>query len=354
MSINASIAVLATDSAFAQAVSHRIGGIRLFSQRASAAPNIADSSITFGESVNLIAVPAQPDLFDPPQLGSFLAWGADIALLTVNSASGIDGKTIQLAQEVAQHHPLMVAITGLNAPTSNFDETLAVLSRVMDFRHHAVALTLPVMHDSETGEDSEVGGILDLVELEIRVVGPEDSITAHSLEQTHFDLIDSHLEALTTAVVVTSTDENLIHSILANGFESGDQLREQLLSATARREIIPVFAIEDSIGIVELVEFAADLELELWLPSRVLPHDFLATSLGEGLARVWRGEITTGEYFADSAAVHVTEIYGLDGKARSHAHAGEIIRIHTEPVLDAGRVISEMKSTPLVIDHASE
>ena len=354
MSFNASIAVLATDSAFAQKVSQQIGASRLFSLPVSAAPNSADPSITFGESVSLSAIAAQPDLFDPPQLGSFLAWGADVALLTVDSGSGIDGKTIQLAQEVAQHHPLMVAITGLNAPTSNFDETLAVLTRVMDSRHHAVALTLPVMHESEAGEDSEVGGILDLVELEIRIHGPQDLVSTHSLEQTHFDLIDSHLESLTNAVVVTSTDEDLIHSVLENGFDSGDQLRKELLSATARREIIPVFAIEDSIGIMEVVQFAADLEIELWLPSQVPPRNFLATALGEGLARVWRGEITTGEYFAGSTAVRVTQIYGLDGKARSRAHAGEIMRIRTEPELEAGQMFSEMKSSPLVIDHASE
>lgn len=354
MSTNASIAVLATDSAFAQTVSQRIGGIRRFKRPVSVAPNNADPSITFGESVNLVSIVAQPDIFNPPQLGSFLAWGADIALLTVDSASGIDGTTIQLAQEVAHHHPLMVAITGLNTPTANFDETLAVLSRVMDSRHHAVALTLPVMRESETGEDSEVGGILDLIDLEIRLGDPRDSVSAHALEQPHFDLIDSHLEALTTAVVVTSTDDNLIHEILVHGVQSSNQLRAELLSATVRREIIPVFAIEDSIGIAEVIDFAADLELEVWLPSAVLPHHFLATSLGEGLARVWRGEMTTGPYFTDSTSVHVSAIHGLDGQTRSHAHAGEIVRIQTRPVLDPGRLISEMKSSPLVIDHASE
>ena len=353
MSINASIAVLATDSAFAQTVSQRIDGTRRFKLPASAAPNNADPSITFGESVNLVTIVAQPHIFNPAQLGSFLAWGADIALLTVDSASGIDGTTIQLAQEVAHHHPLMVAITGLNAATANFDETLAVLSRVMDSRHHAVALTLPIMRESETGNDSEVGGILDLVDLEIRLGDPRNSASTHALEQAHFDLIDSHLEALTTAVVVTSTDDNLIHEILTHGVHSNDQLRAELLSATVRREIIPVFAVEDSIGIAEVIDFAADLELEVWLPSRVLPHNLLATSLGEGLARVWRGEITTGQYFADSASVHVTAIHELSGKTRSHAHAGEIVRIQTKPELDAGRLISEMKSSPLVIDHAS-
>ena len=354
MSINASIAVLATDSALAQLLSQRIGSLRRFTLPANAAPNNADPSITFGESVNLISIVAQPNRFDPAQLGSFLAWGADIALLTVDSASGIDGITVQLAQEVAHHHPLMVAITGLNSITANFDETLAVLSRVMDSRHHAVALTLPVMRESDAGVDSQVGGILDLINLEIRLGDPRQSVSAHTLEQPHFDLIGSHIEALTTAVVVTSTDDHLIHDILAHGVQSSEQLRAELLNATARREIIPVFAVEDSIGIAEVIDFAADLELEAWLPSRVLPQNCLATSLGEGLARIWRGEITCGEYFADSTSVHVSAIYGLDGKIRPYAQAGEIVRIQTTPMLDAGRLISEMKSSPLVIDHASE
>lgn len=354
MSINASIAVLAVNSTLAQKVSEQIDGCRLFDLPLSAAPNSADASITFGESVGVRAICARPDLFDPPQLGSFLAWGADIVLLVIDSSSGIDANTIQLAQEVAQDHPLMVAITGLDAPNANFDETLAVVKRVMDSRHHAVALTLPVMHESETDKESEVGGILDLVELEIRVHGSQHVPSAHSLEQVHLDLIESHLASLTSAVVVTSTDEALVRSVLESGFESGDQLLKELLSATARREIIPVFAVADSIGVTEVVEFAGDLRLEFWLPNQVLPHTCLATTIGDGLIRVWRGEVTTGEYFADSTAIEVTEIYALGGKILKNAQAGEIVKIRTEHELDAGRVISDVKSSPLVIDNAFE
>ena len=105
MSINASIAVLAVNSTLAQKVSEQIDGCRLFDLPLSAAPNSADASITFGESVGVRAICARPDLFDPPQLGSFLAWGADIVLLVIDSSSGIDANTIQLAQEVAQRNP---------------------------------------------------------------------------------------------------------------------------------------------------------------------------------------------------------------------------------------------------------
>ncbi|MBT5182396.1 MAG: hypothetical protein HOL91_02750, partial [Actinobacteria bacterium] len=56
MSINASIAVLATDSALAQLLSQRIGALRRFTLPANAAPNNADPSITFGESANLISI----------------------------------------------------------------------------------------------------------------------------------------------------------------------------------------------------------------------------------------------------------------------------------------------------------
>ena len=140
MPINASIAVLATDSALAEAIAQQISDYRQFTaiRAIDQVSNFgADSTITFGTSVTLTAIAVEPYVFDPPQLGSYLSWGADFALLVVDSSQGLDGESIQRAQELSQLHPLMVAVTGLNSPRANFDETLAVISRVMDQRHHA-------------------------------------------------------------------------------------------------------------------------------------------------------------------------------------------------------------------------
>jgi hypothetical protein len=352
--INASIAVLAADSVLASAVAHRLQGHSGFSAQVNGKDNSADPSITFGESIRLSSIPAQPDLFDPPRLGSFLAWGADIALLVVDSSIGLDGASIQRAQEVAQHHPLMVAVTGLNSPRANFDETLAVISRVMDQRHHAVAITLPVLQDSESIEDSEVGGILDLVNLEIRILSSEGEQETHDLEQGHYDLIEAHLEALTNAVVVTSTDEDLIHSVLEHGFDSADQLREQLLSATARREIIPVFALADSIGVAELADFALNLKIEAWLPQQVGQVECLATALGNNGVRIWQGQFRSGTYFADDTEIAITEMYDTNGETMTRALSGEIVKIQSSQELRPGCSISLVKSSPLAVDHAFE
>lgn len=357
MPINASIAVLAADSALAQSVANQISGHQRFSvprQFNVNEDNDADPAITFGESITLAATPAKPELFDPPQLGSFLGWGADIALLVVDSSAGLDGASIQRAQEVAQHHPLMVAVTGLDSPRANFDETLAVISRVMDQRYHAVALTLPVLQESESLDEPEVGGILDLVDLEIRVPGPDGAPISHELEQVHYDLIEAHVEALTNAVVVTSTDEHLIHSVLENGFESVDQLRVQLLSATARREIIPVFALADSIGVNELADFACELDIQPWVPIHAHAGELQATAIGDSHIRVWKGVLKIGNYFADTKEIDITHIHTIKGPEKKMAKAGEIVRIDANQEIAAGCTVSSVKSSPLIIDRVFE
>lgn len=357
MPINASIAVLATDSALARAVAQQISDYQRFSTLNAADPvsNIpADPSITFGTSITVTAFAVEPIAFDPPQLGSYLSWGADITLLVVDSSQGLDGESIQRAAELSQLHPLMVAVTGLDSPRANFDETLAVISRVMDQRHHAVAITLPVLSESGLSVDPEVCGILDLVELEIRIPELKGGASSHDLEQEHYDLIEPHLEALTNAVVVTSTDENLIHSILDRGFESAEQLREQLLNATARREIIPVFAIANSIGVDELALFACELNREPWMPTHPRNEGLLASAVGNGRVRIWQGELVAGTYFADSMEIDITHINLLNGDQKTTAHAGEIVNVQVKPEIPAGSTISSEKSNPLSIDHVFE
>ena len=354
MPIHASIAVLAADSDLAKVVAQQISQYQSFVAQDQVDNNEADPAITFGRISTLTAIAAEPELFDPIQLGSYLAWGADVALLVVDSSIGLDGETIKLAQEVSQLHPLMVAVTGLDSPRSNFDETLAVISRVMDQQHHAVALTLPVLSESQEDDEPDVGGILDLVDLEIRITGPGGESIQHELEEAHFDLIETHLEALTDAVIVTSTDENLIHSILEDGFESAEQLRDQLLSATARREIIPVFAITDSIGISELVKFARALHCEEWTPTPVRSDEFLASAIGHGRIRIWQGELNVGTYFADNVEMKINQITSLGGAKKAASFAGDIVEISADHDTPTGSTISSEKSIPLTISHAFE
>lgn len=354
MPINASIAVLATDYALAKTVAQKISEYQQFGALDKFSNIGADPTITFGTSITLTATAVEPKLFDPPQLGSYLSWGADFALLVVDSSMGLDGESIQRAQEVAQLHPLMVAVTGLDSPRANFDETLAVISRVMDQQHHAVAITLPVLSESGLSDESEVGGILDLVDLEIRVPGPDGEPTSHELEQAHYDLIESHLEALTNAVVVTSTDDILINSIIEHGFESADQLRAQLLDATVRREIIPVFAIANSIGVNELAHFACGLNRETWTPIHPRTEGLLGSAVGNGRVRIWQGELTVGSYFADHNEIEITQVFSLKGISKATSYAGEIVRIETSQEIPAGSTIRFEKSNPLAIDHVFE
>ena len=316
--------------------------------------NTADSTITFGAMVSLNAFPSLPEQFSPLALGSFICWGADIALLVVDSSAGIDAESIARAQEVAQHHPLMVAVTGLDSPRANFDETLAVISRVMDQGHHAVAITLPVLGESVDGEEPLVSAILDLVDLEIRIQDEQGTTTSHPLESGHYDLIESHLEAITNAVIVTSTDDTLTRSVLANGFDSADQLREELLTAAARSEIIPVFAIEGPTGISELAKFATELDSHSWTPTQSDTSELIATALANNSVRVWQGELTLGVYYAHETQIEIQQITGSQGEQQHTAVQGEVVVVNTRTELVPGSLIQRAKSNPLAINHAFE
>jgi len=300
------------------------------------------------------AFPALPEQFSPLALGSFICWGADIALLVVDSSAGIDAESIARAQEVAQHHPLMVAVTGLDSPRANFDETLAVISRVMDQGHHAVAITLPVLGESVDGEEPLVSAILDLVDLEIRIQDEQGTTTSHPLESGHYDLIESHLEAITNAVIVTSTDDTLTRSVLANGFDSADQLREELLTAAARSEIIPVFAIEGPTGISELAKFATELDSHSWTPTQSDTSELIATALANNSVRVWQGELTLGVYYAHETQIEIQQITGSQGEQQHTAVQGEVVVVNTRTELVPGSLIQRAKSNPLAINHAFE
>ena len=304
--------------------------------------------------VSLNAFPALPEEFSPFALGSFICWGADIALLVVDSSAGIDAESIARAQEVAQHHPLMVAVTGLDSPRANFDETLAVISRVMDQGHHAVAITLPVLGESVDGEEPLVSAILDLVDLEIRIQDEQGTTTSHPLESGHYDLIESHLEAITNAVIVTSTDDTLTRSVLANGFDSADQLREELLTAAARSEIIPVFAIEGPTGISELAKFATELDSHSWTPTQSDTSELIATALANNSVRVWQGELTLGVYYAHETQIEIQQITGSQGEQQHTAVQGEVVVVNTRTELVPGSLIQRAKSNPLAINHAFE
>ena len=346
--------MLATDPLLAQHLSQRLNRYRNFQETHIVGENTADSTITFGAMVSLNAFPALPEQFSPFALGSFICWGADIALLVVDSSAGIDAESIARAQEVAQHHPLMVAITGLDAPRANFDETLAVISRVMDQGHHAVAITLPVLAESVDGEEPLVNAILDLVDLEIRIQDEQGTTTTHELESGHYDLIESHLEALTNAVVVTSTDDTLTRSVLAHGFDSADQLREELLTAAARSEIIPVFAIEGPIGISELAQFATELDSHSWTPTQSDTSELIATALTNNSVRVWQGELTLGAYYAHETQIEIQQITGSRGEQQHTAVQGEVVVVKTRTELVPGSLIQRAKSNPLAIDHVFE
>ena len=81
-----------------------------------------------GLTVNLIDTPGYPDFIGDLRAG---LRAADAAVFVISGADGIDGATALLWQECAAvGMPRIVAVSKLDMPRSDFDETIAICQRV--------------------------------------------------------------------------------------------------------------------------------------------------------------------------------------------------------------------------------
>lgn len=255
-----------------------------------------------------IYLPVQPAEFSPPEIGAFIAWGANCLILVVDSSQGIDASTINLANEALNNHPMIIAITGLDHEHASFDESLAVCQRVFGADRAVVAISLPVLNDVEN-----VQGILNMLTESIQWVNTAGNLEEHDLDLEHYQLIEARFDELINALAVSTTNESFAQDAINGDSVDAETLYSELVAATIRCELIPVLPLSEIVGLAELANLSSDVGVggnDTWSPfSHCDPSVGIGTVLANGLVRVWQGAFSSGEYLMvdhTNAAINTT------------------------------------------------
>ena len=249
------------------------------------AGNIADGTTTGDHdpaaikqqrSVSLSCAPLEHDgikinLLDSPGYADFVGElraglrAADAALFVVSAVDGVDTATVALWEECAAvGMPRAVAITRIDHPRADYDETVAQCQRV--FGDGVLPLYLPLHNDA----GDKVVGTAGL--LSQRVFDYTDGYPpqVRDADPEHVTAMQEARDALIEGIIAESEDETLMDRYLG-----GEQLDEQTLiddleTAVARGTFYPVIGVcgDTQVGVDALLEvltkgFPSPLEHEL-------------------------------------------------------------------------------------------
>ena len=199
-----------------------------------------------GVKVNLLDTPGSPDFVGELRAG---LRAADAALFVVSAVAGVDAVTVQLWEECAAVGlPRALVVTQLDRARADFDETVAVLQRVLGDGVHP--LYLP-MH----ADDDSVAGLIGLLTQRVYDRSSGERVERDPDPQ-HLPLIDNLRSELIEAVIAESEDETLMDRYLDGEELDLDVLAADLETAVARGRFHPVlpFAALTLLGTDELIE----------------------------------------------------------------------------------------------------
>lgn len=301
---------------------------------------LSESKTQNSQVTTTLFIPAAPEQFLDPSLGAYLCWGTNAQILIIDSAAGIDSATISLTRGAMQFHPTIIAITGLNHPNSNFDESVAVCQRVFGEDRRVVPVSLPVLNDHEV-----VQGILDLLTDTIHWFDEAGSVEVHDLETEHYELVETRIDELLDAIAITSDDPELVASIVEGTGIDTDSFLGEVIEATLRRELVPIVALEGIIGSDLLAQFAQQIglpESTTWSPVDYAGHEgIIATVLPENMLRLWQGTARLDAYRHGDKPVTIEHLTTVSGRSVTEISESQLCRAITIPALPPGSTISE-------------
>ncbi len=210
-------------------------------------------------TINLIDTPGYPDFVGELRAG---LRAADAAIFVISAADGIDGATALLWQEAqGVGMPRAIVVTHLDAPRSDYDETVATCRRTFG---DAQPLYLPI----KSGDI--VDGLLAILSQNVmdhtggsRTIRAAEGEQADAIEERRGDLIESIIEG--------SEDDTLLDRYLGGEEIDTETVIEDLKKAVAKASFFPVVpvSVTNATGIEEIFEL-----IEQGFPSpttRVLP-----------------------------------------------------------------------------------
>jgi elongation factor G len=226
-----------------------------------------------GIKVNLLDTPGYADFVGELRAG---LRAADAALFVVSSVDGMDAATAALwAECAAVGMPRAVAVTRLDHPRADLDETVALCQRV--FSDNVLPLYLPMLDDD--GEN--VTGLMGLITQRIYDYTNGFPAEVRDPDPEHFGAIEEARNELIEGIIAESEDETLMDRYIAGEKIGTDVLIADLERAVARGHFYPVVPVcaPDRVGLDALLEL-----LTKAFPSP-LEHDLPTVTGLDGSAR---------------------------------------------------------------------
>ena len=218
-----------------------------------------------GVTVNLIDTPGYPDFVGELRAG---LRGADAAVFVVSGADGIDGATALLWQECeAVGMPRVIAVTKLDMPRSDFDETVAICQRVFGGTQ---PIYLPI-HASDKSVVAAAGLLSEKVfdtAGGTRVTREPSGDEAAAIEERRGGLLE--------AIIEESEDDTLLDRYLEGEPIDTESVIEDLKAAVGKGSFFPILPASPATGVgieelYELIETAFPAPTGRPLPALTTP-----------------------------------------------------------------------------------
>jgi elongation factor G len=191
--------------------------------------------------INLLDTPGYADFVGELRAG---LRAADAALFVVSAVDGVDDATVALWDECAAvGMPRAVAITRLDHPRADYEETLATIQEA--FGENVMPIYQPMLGD----DGQSVAGLIGLVTLRVLDYSQGYPPRAGEAEPEHLNPIADDRNALIEGIIAESEDESLMDRYLGGELISTDTLLPDLEKAVARGNFYPVIPVCSGTGV---------------------------------------------------------------------------------------------------------
>ncbi|MCY1142226.1 elongation factor G-like protein EF-G2 [Actinoplanes sp. Pm04-4] len=191
--------------------------------------------------INLLDTPGYADFVGELRAG---LRAADAALFVVSAVDGVDDATVALWDECAAvGMPRAVAITRLDHPRADYEETLATIQEA--FGENVMPIYQPMLGD----DGQSVAGLIGLVTLRVLDYSQGYPPRVGEAEPEHLNPIADDRNALIEGIIAESEDESLMDRYLGGELISTDTLLPDLEKAVARGNFYPVIPVCSGTGV---------------------------------------------------------------------------------------------------------
>ncbi|MFD0559636.1 GTP-binding protein [Stackebrandtia endophytica] len=333
-------------------------------------PGSTESAVTrvrFGNvTVNLIDTPGHPDFIGARRAG---LRAADAVLFVVAAGRGLDLAAQQLWEDcVHDDLPRVVAVTHLDDPRADVDETIALCRRLFD--DAVVSTHLPLLDD----DGDAVAGLIGLADQKILDYSSGPRPVVVEPEAVHLEGIAEARESLVAAILSDSDDESLMDRYIDGDHIGSGVLIAELDAAVARAGLHPAVPVDGTTGVGldilrDLIVDACPSPVERPMPTVTEPSgdaseplacdpagpvvaEVLTTTMevpGVSLLRVYSGTLRPGETVIICGAGATPSVSCTEPDHDDDLVAGDIRPI-TGLVAATGDTVST-QSRPLRLEH---